>query len=254
MLAGAIGVWEGLGRSFRQTWRGSVFRGVAQPFLYFVAFGLGVGALAGDIRTSASATVSYLEWMALGLLVASAFQIGASEGSTQVVVGFVWDKTFRMALHAPISVVDLALGLVLWANFRALLTTGPMAVLFVAMGAIGWDEAMLLLVVSVLAASIGAVLLASVGTRVAGAAWLSVVGRYVVTPLVLLSGSVFPLDVFPPLAAGVLRALPVGATVELARGAVGSDGSVGFGLALSTTWLLVGSVLLVRGLQRRKEE
>ena len=64
---------------YRRTWRGSIYSSVLNPTLYLAAMGLGLGTLVDHHGTGQLGGVSYLTFLAPGLLAAQAMQTIASE-------------------------------------------------------------------------------------------------------------------------------------------------------------------------------
>ncbi|MGH3628235.1 MAG: hypothetical protein ACRDRL_12460, partial [Sciscionella sp.] len=75
----------------RRTWRGSVVTSFVMPVLYLAAMGVGLGHYVGHGGPSAAlGGVSYLTYLAPGLLAVTALQTGVGEGSWPVYDGFKW--------------------------------------------------------------------------------------------------------------------------------------------------------------------
>ena len=60
--------------NYRRTWQGSIYSGVLNPVLYLGAMGLGLGKLVDLHGTATIGGVSYLAFLAPGLLAAAAMQ------------------------------------------------------------------------------------------------------------------------------------------------------------------------------------
>src|SRR5437870_13084185 len=73
-MTGALRVLEHHLTVYRRTWKGSVFMSFVSPVLFLTAMGLGLGSLIsrGPVRTVDG--VSYVAFLAPGLLAASATQ------------------------------------------------------------------------------------------------------------------------------------------------------------------------------------
>ncbi|MDT4891484.1 MAG: lipooligosaccharide transport system permease protein, partial [Pseudonocardiales bacterium] len=65
---------------YRRTWRGTIVISVANPLLFLLGVGVGLGQLVDRHAPSALAGVSYTAFLAPGLLAASAMQTGFIEG------------------------------------------------------------------------------------------------------------------------------------------------------------------------------
>src|SRR5258708_7449956 len=60
---------------FRRTWRGTLFSSLVNPLLYLAALGAGLGSLVNHHAAGRLGVVSYLAFIAPGLLAATAMQI-----------------------------------------------------------------------------------------------------------------------------------------------------------------------------------
>ena len=72
---------------------------VLAPILFLTAMGVGLGSFVGT--TTAFGGVSYLAFLAPGLLAAQAMQTATQESSWPVLAGFKWQKTFEAAIATP---------------------------------------------------------------------------------------------------------------------------------------------------------
>ena len=89
--AGLASPWEMALRQFRlwlvnyrRTWRGSIYSSVLNPVLYLGAMGLGLGTLVDKHGTPSLGGVSYLAFLAPGLLAATAMQTAMGESTYPV--------------------------------------------------------------------------------------------------------------------------------------------------------------------------
>ncbi len=79
MTAPAVHVFEHRLVSYRRTFRGSLFSSFLQPALFLTAMGVGLGALVNRPGNAALGGVSYLVFLAPGLLAGTAMQTAAFE-------------------------------------------------------------------------------------------------------------------------------------------------------------------------------
>ena len=91
-------------RTYRRVWKGSMFTSFISPTLYLLAMGVGLGSLvdAGSGST-AFGELTYLQWLAPGLIAATAMQTSAGEASFPVMAGIKWQKTYQLALNSPLG-------------------------------------------------------------------------------------------------------------------------------------------------------
>src|SRR3712207_3334529 len=111
--------------AYRLYWRSSLISGVLEPALFLAAMGLTLGVLV-DRGTGLPGGVSYLSFLAPGLLVAAAMQLGSFESTYPVLGAIKWDKTFEAVLATPAGIRDLLVGHLLYVALRV----GTSAALF----------------------------------------------------------------------------------------------------------------------------
>src|SRR5215813_6574327 len=103
---------------YRRTWRGSIYSSVLNPVLYLGAMGLGLGTLVDQHGTGSLGRVSYLAFLAPGLLAAGAMQTAMGESTYPVYGSVKWLKTYQAAIASPLRPSDLFYGHLLWTMFR----------------------------------------------------------------------------------------------------------------------------------------
>ena len=82
---------------YRRTWKGSIYSSVLNPLLYLGAMGLGLGTLVDRHGTAHLGHVSYLVFLAPGLLAAQAMQTGVGECTYPVLGSVKWNRTYQAA-------------------------------------------------------------------------------------------------------------------------------------------------------------
>src|SRR5437868_15343045 len=93
-LAGAFHVLEHLLLGYRRTWRGSVFNSFLSPVLFLGAMGIGLGGQIDRSNALGLVGVSYLAFLAPGLLAAGAMQIAATEATFPIMAAIEWVRQF----------------------------------------------------------------------------------------------------------------------------------------------------------------
>ena len=94
---------------FRRTWRGTVASAVLGPVMYLTAMGVGIGTLVDQNRTLPGG-VSYLSFIAPGVLAASAMQGGIFEGAFPVLGSLKWFGNYWAAINTPQRPQDVMFG------------------------------------------------------------------------------------------------------------------------------------------------
>src|SRR6266568_7760826 len=122
--------------NYRRTWRGSIYTSVLSPVLYLGAMGLGLGTLVDAHGTSSLGGVSYLAFLAPGLLAASAMQTAMGESTYPVFGSVKWLKTYQAAIASPLRPADLFHGHLLWTTLRLTMNSAVFLAVMAAFGAI----------------------------------------------------------------------------------------------------------------------
>ena len=94
---------------YRRVWRGTAVSSVVTPVIYLLALGVGLGVFA-DRFANLPEGVSYLEFVAPGLLAATAMQLATFEASWPVLSAIKWTRQYHAMLATPLRVGDIVLG------------------------------------------------------------------------------------------------------------------------------------------------
>jgi lipooligosaccharide transport system permease protein len=233
-----VRVVEREARVFRRLWRGSVFSSLLTPLLFLGAMGVGLGGLV-DERNASVAGVSYLEFVAPGLLVASAMQATAGGSLWPVLGGFKWLRTYHGVVATPVPPGALYGGLVVWLSIRAGIAAIAFLVVAALLGAIpSWWGVVALPIAMLCAAAFAAPMAAYTATQDTDATFPLVI-RIVVMPLFLFSGTFFPTTQLPDGLERLVLLSPLYHAAELARAA--TTGHLGWA-SLAHALVLAGCV------------
>jgi lipooligosaccharide transport system permease protein len=240
-MIGALRMVQRNALVYRRMWRGSVFSSFLQPLLFLFAMGMGLGAMIDPRVAALPGGVTYLEFLASGLLAATAMQAATFESTYPVLGKMTWHRNYE-AIHAtPMSTSDLVLGELAWIAVR--LTTISIAYVLVAAAFSIPRSAHVVLAIpaTVLTGlAFSAPIMAYAATRKSSGTF-NVLYRFGVTPLFLFSGIFFPITRLPDWLQRIAWATPLFHGVELVRG---------FTLNLiSRDWMIhAGDLLALTGL------
>src|SRR5216683_2228837 len=121
---------------YRRTWRGTVYSSVLSPLLYLGAMGLGLGTLVDSRGPAQLGGVSYLVFLAPGLLAATAMQTAVGECTYPVFVSVNWNKTYQAAASSPLRPADVFHGHVLFVALRLAMNCVAFLAVAAAFGAV----------------------------------------------------------------------------------------------------------------------
>jgi lipooligosaccharide transport system permease protein len=214
-MALALRAYEYWLMSYRRVWRGSVVSSLLNPVLYLTALGVGLGKLVN--KGSHPLGVSYVAFVAPGLLAAVAMQIAAFESSYPVMASIKWTRQYHAMLATPLRVRDILFGHLLYVVSRVTVATGIYLAVLALFGALKSPLAVLAWPSAVL---IGLAFSAPIA---AIAAWakkdnvFSSLFRFGITPLFLFSGTFFPVTRLPVGLRQLAYATPLWHGVDLCR-------------------------------------
>lgn len=204
--------------AYKRVWKGSLFTSFISPTLYLLAMGVGLGSLVDQGGNSpAFSDLSYLKWLAPGLVAAAAMQTSAGEASFPVMAGIKWLKTYHLALNSPLSPGNLVSGLMGWVLVRLLIVTAVFAGIASLFGAFTPSAAMMAILASLLTGLAFGSLILALTSRLEGEAGLSMLFRFGIVPLFLFSGTFFPISQLPAAVRPIAYGTPLWHGVELAR-------------------------------------
>src|ERR1700689_3613788 len=86
---------------YRRTWRGTIVISVANPMLFLLGIGLGLGHLVDHGHSAILHGLSYTAFFAPGLLAASAMQTGYIEGGGRVTAAAGSAGSYRTPATTP---------------------------------------------------------------------------------------------------------------------------------------------------------
>ncbi len=219
--ATAAGVRAMVGRNFevyKKTWKVNALPPLAEPFLYLIAMGYGLGALIEEVQG-----IPYIRFIAPAIVAITMMQTAFMETTYSSYVRMYFQKTWDAVMATPLTPTDILWGEVLWAAFRATINAALMSLVVAAFGLLSYPTAFL---IPVLAFAIG-MMFAGIGLYVSSR--VRVIDQFsyafflFITPQFLFSGTFFPLEQLPDAARAVAVALPLTHAVQLVRGAALGD-------------------------------
>lgn len=256
-ITGPLRVAEAEAIGYKRTWRGTAISAFVNPVFFLAAMGAGLGALVD--RGEADLGISYLAFVATGLMAASAMQNGAGDGAFPVMAGIVWRKQFHGAITTPISAADIVFGRFLWAIGRLAIILVVFGVISVVFGAMEVGPALLAVPPGVLTGLCFLCIVTAWTTTRESGYDLSTLFRFGIVPLFLFSGTFFPISQLPGFLQPVAWATPLFHGVELVRKialpdvdpSVVTPAPLWVHFAYLVTLIAIGLYLSVRLLDRR---
>jgi lipooligosaccharide transport system permease protein len=243
-----IHVW----RRNRLVWRKlaipSILGNLADPMLYMLGLGYGLGAMLPEIGG-----MSYIAFLAAGTVCSSTMMSASFEAMYSGFSRMHVQKTWEAILNAPVTLDDVVLGEAVWAASKSLLS--GMAVLLVAsaLGLVTSPLALwlvpLIFLTGLAFASLGLIMTALSPSY----DFFMYYFTLVITPMMLICGVFFPVEQLPGWLQSAAQALPLTHAVSIARPIM--NGAVPTGamthLLVLATYALAGFYLALVLTRRR---
>jgi lipooligosaccharide transport system permease protein len=194
----------------------SLIGNIAEPLIWLVAFGYGMGALVGRVRMEGG-EVPYILFLASGSICMSAMNAASFEALYSAFSRMHVQKTWDGILNAPVSLDDIVMAEMLWAAYKAIFTVT--AILFVMLG-LGISHSPKLVVAWVVLAGAGITFscIALIFNALAkGYDFFTYYFTLFLTPMMFLSGVFFPREQLPGVVRTISGWLPLTNAVELVR-------------------------------------
>ncbi|MEN3310259.1 MAG: lipooligosaccharide transport system permease protein [Micromonosporaceae bacterium] len=226
---------------YRRTWRGTIVISMANPLLFLLGIGAGLGHLVDRHPPAAIAGVSYLAFFAPGMLAAAAMQTGFLESSGRVAMAAGATGSYRAATTTPLGPTQIMGGHLLFMAFRIATSSAAFVVVMLGFGLTdGWRAPVVL----------AGALLTGLAFAAPAAAWavtlrqtrrINSVFRFVIIPMYLFSGTFFAVAELPRWLRPLSYLLPLYHGAQLCR-------TLSLGTATATGTAVHAGVLLAMAL------
>ncbi len=194
----------------------SLVGNIAEPLMWLVAFGYGLGALVGQINLGGE-QVPYIVFLASGSICMSAMNAASFEALYSAFSRMHVQKTWDGILNAPVQLDDVVLAEMLWAAFKAVFAVTAILGVMLALGISHSPKLLLALPVLALTGISFASLALVFNALAKGYDFFTYYFTLFLTPTMFLSGVFFPLDQLPPVVQVLSQALPLTHAVALVR-------------------------------------
>jgi lipooligosaccharide transport system permease protein len=223
---------------------------IGNPLFYLIAVGIGIGVLVEQgSGTSGTNGIKYIAFIAPALLANTAITGIMDETIFPTIEGFKWRKLFFAQNATPITGRQIAIGVYLAALCRALFSVSVYYILLLAFDVVNFG-------ISVLGGgAFGALMLFAAAKIEKEDQFFNILGRLVIMPMFLFSGTFFPLSSMPIYLQPIGWISPLWHATELGREAAFDYGigttMVVVHLVFLITLLVTGLVLATRQFEKR---
>ena len=194
----------------------SLLGNIAEPLMWLLAFGYGLGALVGQVQLG-DTRVPYILFLASGSICMSAMNAASFEALYSAFSRMHVQKTWDGIMNAPVALDDVVLAEMLWAAFKALFTVTAILGVMLVLG-ISYSPKLLVAWPVLLFAGITFSCIALIFNALAkGYDFFTYYFTLFLTPMMFLSGVFFPREQLPGPVRIVSEWLPLTSAVELVR-------------------------------------
>src|SRR3954468_17459743 len=232
---------------YRRTFRASIFSSFLSPLLFLASMGIGLGTYVdrSSSATQALGGLSYLQFLAPGLLAATAMQAAAFESTFPIIAGLQWQKVFHAMYATPIRPRDIVLGNLAWIAFRLFTIAAIFTVVMALFGAAASPLIVLAIPAAVLTGMAFATPIAAFSATQRTPDKFNALFRFGITPLFLFSGTFFPISNLPAAIQPIAWISPLWHGVEISRAL--ALGTVGANPGLALVHVAVLAVIAAAG-------
>jgi len=219
-----------------------VLSGFFEPVFYLLSLGIGLGALVGTVSTSTGQEVPYAAYIAPALLATSAMNGAIYDSTWNVFFKMNYAKLYQGMLTTSLGPFDVALGEIVLALARGgLYAFGFMIIMQVLGLNLAWTALLAFPAILVIAfgfASIG-MAITSYMKSFQQMEWIN----FFLLPMFMLSGTFYPITVYPVVVQWIIQVFPLWHGVEIVRALTTGE------IDISLAWhLLYYAVLITLGL------
>lgn len=208
----ALTVWQRNFRVWRRLLGPSLAINFAEPLLYLLGLGYGLGLYIGQIEG-----LPYLTYLASGIMASAVMNVASYEALFSVYTRMVPQRTYAAMLTTPLGVDDIVAGELLWCATKGTINAAAILVVAAALGAVAGMQALWLLPLSLLMGISFAGLAMVVTSFARSYDFFSYYLTGVLAPMFLFSGVFFPLETLPTWLRQIMLCLPLAHGVALVR-------------------------------------
>lgn len=191
----------------------SLIANLADPLIYLVGLGFGLGALVGQIDGR-----PYVHFLAAGMLCFSTLNSASAEALYSAFSRLKIQRTWEGILHAPMTIADVVIGEWLWSSSKATLSGSAILVVMYALGFVHGPRPLLALPLLFLVGLCFSGLALIMTTLAKSYDLFTYYFTLLITPMAFVSGVFFPLYQLPQVAQSISWLLPLAHAASLARG------------------------------------
>ncbi|MDB5902995.1 MAG: Transport permease protein [Betaproteobacteria bacterium] len=207
-----VHIWRRNGLVWTKLAIPSMLGNLADPMLYMLGLGYGLGAMMPDV-----VGMPYIAFLAAGTVCSSTMMSASFESMYSSFSRMHVQRTWDAIMNAPVTLDDLVLGEAIWSASKAFLSGAAVLLVASALGLVESTLALWVLPVVFLTGLVFAGLGLIMTSLSPSYDFFMYYFTLAVTPMMLASGVFFPLDRLPQWLQAAAQALPLTHAVALVR-------------------------------------
>ncbi|MGF6805037.1 lipooligosaccharide transport system permease protein [Paraburkholderia sp. Clong3] len=210
-----VAVWRHNYLAWKKVAFASILGNLADPMIYLFGLGFGFGIMVGRVDGA-----SYIAFLAAGMVATSAMTSATFETIYAAFSRMHVQRMWEAILCTRLTLGDIVLGELAWAATRAFFAGLAVMVVATVLGYAAWSS-ILYALPAIALTGLAFASLAMILTALAPSHdYFVFYQTLVLTPMVLLSGVIFPISKLPAVFCDVARFLPLAHSVDLIRPAM----------------------------------
>jgi lipooligosaccharide transport system permease protein len=211
-------VWKRNSDVFVRTWFVSIIPPLLEPIFFYLAFGLGMGSMMGNVTYSGTQFI-YRLYLAPAIAAIAIMNYAFFECSYSSFVKMEYQKTYEAITATPLSLEDIIAGEIVWGATRAVGACLVIVAILQFFAPFHWEWLWLV----ILSSFLGGLFFSCFGLIFTGILPTIEMFNYpvflIITPMMLLSGTFFPVENFGNAMAFISELFPLTHVTRLVRNA-----------------------------------
>ncbi|WEX91486.1 ABC transporter permease (plasmid) [Sinorhizobium garamanticum] len=207
-----VAVWRRNYLAWKKVALASILGNLADPMIYLFGLGTGLGMMVGRVDG-----VSYIAFLTAGMVATGAMTASTFETIYATFARMRAQRTWEAILYTQVTIGDIVLGELAWAATKASLAGTGIGIVAAMLGYAEWLSVLYALPVIALTGLAFASLAMLVTALAPSYDYFIFYQTLVITPMLFLSGAVFPVDQLPGAFQHVTRFLPLAHSIEVIR-------------------------------------
>ncbi|MDX8470031.1 ABC transporter permease [Mesorhizobium sp. VK23B] len=224
-----VAVWRRNYLAWKKIALAAVLGNLAEPMISLFALGFGLGIMIGRVEGT-----SYVAFLAAGMAAVSAMTSATYETIYSTFARMGGERTWEAMLCTQLTLGDIVLGELAWAGTKSLLAGTAITLVAATLGYAAWPSLLYALPIIALTGLAFASLAMIVTALAPNYDFLVFYQTLVLTPMLFLSGAVFPVSQMPGAFQQVSSLLPLAHSVDLIRSVMLGRPAESLGLHIAT--------------------